>query len=67
MQVRYAEILERGKVETKQLAKHRERVHKVAIEPGSPRTFFSCGEDGVVRHVSFWYFLVCLEAVGRHN
>eukprot|EP00246_Nothoceros_aenigmaticus_P001171 TRINITY_DN1156_c0_g1_i2.p1 TRINITY_DN1156_c0_g1~~TRINITY_DN1156_c0_g1_i2.p1 ORF type:complete len:486 (+),score=59.71 TRINITY_DN1156_c0_g1_i2:283-1740(+) len=49
-QVRYAEISESGKAVTKQLAKHRERVHKVAIEPGSPRTFFSCGEDGVVRH-----------------
>lgn len=26
------------------------RAHKLAIEPGSPSCFFSCGEDGEVRH-----------------
>ncbi|KAL3691481.1 hypothetical protein R1sor_005132 [Riccia sorocarpa] len=49
-QVRHGEILESGQVSTKKLAKHRGRAHKLAIEPGSPRTFFSCGEDGAVQH-----------------
>lgn len=52
VQVRHSQILENGRVETKRLAKHRGRAHKLAIEPGSSRTFFSCAEDGVVRHVS---------------
>lgn len=51
-QVRYGTILENGKVQTKNLAKHSGRAHKLAIEPGSPRIFYSCGEDGAVRHVS---------------
>ncbi|KAJ4715934.1 DDB1- and CUL4-associated factor 8-like [Melia azedarach] len=49
-QVRHAQILERGGVETKLLAKHRGRAHKLAIEPGSPHIFYTCGEDGVVQH-----------------
>ncbi|KAL2622581.1 hypothetical protein R1flu_002786 [Riccia fluitans] len=49
-QVRHGEILESGQVKTKKLTKHGGRAHKLAIEPGSPRTFFSCGEDGVVQH-----------------
>ncbi|CAM6084053.1 unnamed protein product [Calypogeia fissa] len=49
-QVRHSQILENGRVETKKLAKHRGRAHKLAIEPGSSYTFFSCAEDGVVRH-----------------
>lgn len=49
-QVRHAQILEDGKVDTKKLARHRGRAHKLAIEPGSPRLLYSCGEDGVVRH-----------------
>ncbi|EFJ34971.1 hypothetical protein SELMODRAFT_81531 [Selaginella moellendorffii] len=48
-QVRHAVIPENGCVSTKKLAQHRGRAHKLAIEPGSPRTFFSCGEDGDVR------------------
>ncbi|EFJ09381.1 hypothetical protein SELMODRAFT_43681, partial [Selaginella moellendorffii] len=47
-QVRHAVISENGCVSTKKLAQHRGRAHKLAIEPGSPRTFFSCGEDGDV-------------------
>ena len=50
--MRQADILEDGFVETKKLAEHRGRVHKLAIEPGSSRTFMSCGEDGVIRRVS---------------
>ncbi|GFP89087.1 ddb1- and cul4-associated factor 8 [Phtheirospermum japonicum] len=50
-QVRHAQILERGGVETKLLAKHQERAHKLAIEPGSPHIFYTCGEDGLVQHI----------------
>ncbi|KAA3464688.1 DDB1 and CUL4-associated factor 8-like isoform X1 [Gossypium australe] len=49
-QVRQAQILERG-VETKLLAKHQGRAHKLAIEPGSPYIFYTCGEDGLVQHI----------------
>nr|KJB77782.1 hypothetical protein B456_012G156900 [Gossypium raimondii] len=49
-QVRHAQILERG-VETKLLAKHQGRAHKVVIEPGSPYIFYTCGEDGLVQHI----------------
>ncbi|KAI3446298.1 hypothetical protein Pfo_002963 [Paulownia fortunei] len=49
-QVRHAQILECG-VETKVLAKHQGRVHKLAVEPGSPHIFYSCGEDGLVQHI----------------
>lgn len=49
--MRFGTILENGTVRTKSLAKHGNRAHKMAIEPGSARNFFSCGEDGVVRHV----------------
>ncbi|ERN04925.1 hypothetical protein AMTR_s00080p00104750 [Amborella trichopoda] len=49
-QVRHGLILENGLVDTKRLAKHQGRVHKLAIEPGSPHIFYSCGEDGVVQH-----------------
>ena len=50
--MRQADILEGGCVETKKLAEHRGRVHKLAIEPGSSRMFMSCGEDGLIRRVS---------------
>ncbi|KAK8625218.1 hypothetical protein V6N13_090093 [Hibiscus sabdariffa] len=49
-QVRHAQLLERG-VETRQLAKHERRAHKLAIEPGSPHIFYTCGEDGLVQHI----------------
>ncbi|PPD84754.1 hypothetical protein GOBAR_DD18291 [Gossypium barbadense] len=49
-EVRHAQILERG-VETKLLAKHQGRAHKVVIEPGSPYIFYTCGEDGLVQHI----------------
>lgn len=49
-QVRHAQILDRGGVETSLLATHQERAHKLAIEPGSPHIFYSCGEDGLVQH-----------------
>ncbi|XP_068490515.1 uncharacterized protein [Phaseolus vulgaris] len=49
-QVRHAQILENGGVDTKFLAKHQGRAHKLAIEPGSPHIFYTCGEDGLVQH-----------------
>ncbi|KAL0383899.1 UNVERIFIED_CONTAM: DDB1- and CUL4-associated factor 8 [Sesamum radiatum] len=48
-QVRHAQILDSGVV-TKLLAKHHGRVHKLAVEPGSPHIFYTCGEDGLVLH-----------------
>ncbi|XP_044509540.1 DDB1- and CUL4-associated factor 8-like isoform X2 [Mangifera indica] len=50
-QVRHAQILEGGGVETTLLAKHQGRAHKLAIEPGSPYIFYTCGEDGSVQHI----------------
>ncbi|EEF41096.1 DDB1- and CUL4-associated factor 8 isoform X2 [Ricinus communis] len=49
-QVRFAQILECGAVETTLLAKHQGRAHKLAIEPGSPYILYTCGEDGLVQH-----------------
>lgn len=37
---------------TKVVAKHQRRAHKLAIEPGSPHIFYSCGEDGLVQQVN---------------
>lgn len=51
-QVRLGLILENGQVDTRRLGKHQGRVYKLDIEPGSPHIFYSCGEDGVVQHVS---------------
>lgn len=48
--VRLGEVLENSQVETKRLGKHHGRVHKLAVEPGSPYIFYSCGEDGLVQH-----------------
>ncbi|KAK4803231.1 hypothetical protein SAY86_001434 [Trapa natans] len=49
-QVRYSQILESGEVKISLLAKHEGGAHKLAIEPGSPHVFYSCGEDGLVQH-----------------
>ncbi|PWA74493.1 WD40 repeat-containing protein [Artemisia annua] len=49
-QVRHATILECGKVETKPLAIHKGRAHKIANVPESPHIFYSCGDDGLVLH-----------------
>ncbi|KAK4358773.1 hypothetical protein RND71_021002 [Anisodus tanguticus] len=50
-QVRLGLVLENGRVETKKVGKHQGRVHKLAVEPGSPYILYSCGEDGFVQHV----------------
>lgn len=60
IQVRHAQILERGQVETSLLGKHQGRAHKLAIEPGSPYIFYTCGEDGLVQHVSCRSLLVLI-------
>lgn len=49
-QVRLGQVKENGEVETKRLGKHQGRVHNLAVEPGSPYIFYSCGEDGFVQH-----------------
>lgn len=53
IQVRHAQIQNGGRVETALLGSHQGRAHKLAIEPGSPYIFYTCGEDGLVQHVSF--------------
>uniref|UniRef100_A0A7N0UWD7 Uncharacterized protein n=1 Tax=Kalanchoe fedtschenkoi TaxID=63787 RepID=A0A7N0UWD7_KALFE len=49
-QVRHARVLERGEVETILLSRHEGRTHALAIEPGSPNIFYTCGDDGLVQH-----------------
>ncbi|MFS8005286.1 putative transcription factor WD40-like family [Helianthus anomalus] len=44
--------LDNGNVQTIELGTHNGRLHKLAVEPGSPHIFYSCGEDGFVQHVS---------------
>ncbi|KAL5230596.1 hypothetical protein ABZP36_029372 [Zizania latifolia] len=49
-EVRLAKIEDGGDVPTTLLGDHGGRAHKLAIEPGSPYIFYSCGEDGLVQH-----------------
>ncbi|KAF6134790.1 hypothetical protein GIB67_002191 [Kingdonia uniflora] len=49
-QVRLGVVLESGEVDTKKLGKHQGGVHNLAIEPGSPHVFYSCGEDAFIQH-----------------
>jgi WD repeat-containing protein 42A len=51
-QVRLAKIQDDGDVSTTLLGEHGGRAHNLAIEPGSPYIFYSCGEDGLVQQVS---------------
>lgn len=53
LQVRLGQVKENGEVEAKRLGKHQGRVHNLAVEPGSPYIFYSCGEDGFVQHVRY--------------
>lgn len=49
-QVRFSQLSDNGSVDTKRLSRHQGRVHRLAVEPGSPYVFYSCGEDGFVQH-----------------
>uniref|UniRef100_A0ACD5WZA3 Uncharacterized protein n=1 Tax=Avena sativa TaxID=4498 RepID=A0ACD5WZA3_AVESA len=49
-QVRVGQLKQGGEVTTRQIGEHGDRVHKVALEPGSPHILYSCGEDGLVQH-----------------
>uniref|UniRef100_A0A0A8Y768 Uncharacterized protein n=1 Tax=Arundo donax TaxID=35708 RepID=A0A0A8Y768_ARUDO len=49
-EVRLAKIQDGGDVPTTLLSEHAGRVHNLAVEPGSPYIFYSCGEDGLVQH-----------------
>ncbi|ONK55925.1 uncharacterized protein A4U43_C10F2360 [Asparagus officinalis] len=49
-EVRHAQVLEGGQVNTQVLSQHEGRAHKIAVEPGSPHTFYTCGEDGLLQH-----------------
>ncbi|KAJ0828861.1 putative transcription factor WD40-like family [Helianthus annuus] len=52
-QVRLGQVADNGNLQTLiELGKHNGRVHKLAVEPGSPHMFYSCGEDGFVQRVS---------------
>lgn len=48
LQVRLGAIKEDGRVATRQLARHRGRAHKLALDPLHPACFYSSGEDGAV-------------------
>ncbi|KAH1099140.1 hypothetical protein J1N35_016061 [Gossypium stocksii] len=37
--------------ETRVLSQHQGQAYKLAIEPGSPHIFYTCGEDGLVQHI----------------
>lgn len=50
-EVRYAQILEDGSVHVKNIVTHREAAQKLALEPGNPHVFYSCGEDAFVYRI----------------
>lgn len=50
--VKLHEIADDSLVTTTVLGSHEGRVPQLAIEPGSPRIFYSCGEDGFVKRAS---------------
>ena len=48
-QVRVGHLREDGTGETRKLATHSGRAHKLTLDPSTAAAFYSCGEDGVVR------------------
>lgn len=69
-EVRLAEVRQSGEVSTSMLAQHDGRAHKLAIEPGSSRVFYSCGEDGLVQRFDLrtraaTELFVCRSAEGK--
>jgi hypothetical protein len=51
-QVRHLQMREGGPVVVDRFVELEYPVHRLAVEPGSPHTFYSCGGDGSVWHVS---------------
>ncbi|KAK8577102.1 hypothetical protein V6N13_122097 [Hibiscus sabdariffa] len=49
-QVRHAQISDHG-VKTRMVANHMVGAFGLALEPGSPNVFYSCGGDGLVNHI----------------
>ena len=49
--IRHYSISPSGEVVSKTLVEHYAAAHKVAIEPGNPNTFLSCGEDSRVYEI----------------
>ncbi|KAM0001976.1 putative transcription factor WD40-like family [Helianthus debilis subsp. tardiflorus] len=47
--VRLGQVADNGNLQTIELGKHNGRVHKLAVQPGSPHMFYSCGEDEFVQ------------------
>ena len=37
-------------MDTRRLASHQGRAHKLTLDPTAAAAFYSCGEDAVVRH-----------------
>ncbi|MCI10804.1 DDB1- and CUL4-associated factor 8-like, partial [Trifolium medium] len=50
VKVRLGLVQEDGRVNTTMLGKHHGSVYKLAVEPGSPHIFYSCGVDGFIQH-----------------
>ncbi|XP_025614001.1 uncharacterized protein [Arachis hypogaea] len=71
-QIRLGVLREDGRADTTLLGKHRGNVYKLALEPGSPHIFYSCGEDGLVQHFdlrnsSATKFLCCSSSMGSNK
>ncbi|MFS8020816.1 putative transcription factor WD40-like family [Helianthus anomalus] len=70
--VRLGQVADNGNLQTIELGKHNGRVHKLAVEPGSPHMFYSCGEDEFVqrfdlRSNSSTKLLCCSTFIGTDN
>ena len=50
-QVRVSELAEDGSATTRAVMQHRGRAHKLAVDPNSPHTILSTGEDGYVQEI----------------
>lgn len=50
-QVRISELAEDGSATTRPVMQHRGRAHKLAVDPNSPHTVLSTGEDGYVQEI----------------
>ncbi|POO01551.1 WD repeat containing protein [Trema orientale] len=70
-QIRLGQVLDDGQVDTTRLGTHEGHVYKLAVEPGSPHIFYSCGEDGLVQHFdlrsNFATTLLCCTSLTENN